>query len=151
MESNITISNEVSNKIFTDVLTINNYYSPTGLQLKNDVSLLLKNLSLLLSLSFTHSPQELVEVFNNILNEIHETGWQQLQTVGSSSQTLLRNAERYGAYLASIVNDTDEPVTLIRENISEFLYIRYMYISAYAYLDWYIHVCMYVHSFLWLC
>ena len=63
--------------------------------------------------------QELVDVFNNILNETNQVGWVELQSVGSGSQTLLQNAERYGTYLASTVNDTDQPVVLVRENISE--------------------------------
>ena len=63
--------------------------------------------------------QELVEVFNNILNETNQAGWTELQSIGSGSQTLLQNAERYGTYLASTVNDTDDPVMLVRENISE--------------------------------
>ena len=61
--------------------------------------------------------QELVEVFNNILNETNQVGWTELQTVASGSQTLLQNAERYGAYLAKTVNSTDESVVLVRENI----------------------------------
>ena len=134
MESNVTISTEVSIPVFTDVFM---NMLPWDLQLANNVSLLRENLSLLLF--FTHSPQDLVEVFNNILNETHETGWQQLQTVDSGSQTLLRNAERYGAYLASTVNDTDEPLVLVRENISEFhLHDHYMYELLHTYVDWYL-------------
>ena len=64
--------------------------------------------------------QELVDVFNNILNETNQAGWTQLENVGQGSQTLLQNAERYGAYLAATVNNTDEPITLVRENIGEF-------------------------------
>ena len=60
-------------------------------------------------------------MFNNILNETNEGGWRELQTISSGSQTLLQNAERYGKYLATTVNDTDEPLMLVRENISEFL------------------------------
>ena len=63
--------------------------------------------------------QEIVDVFNNILNETNEGGWRELQTISSGSQTLLQNAERYGTYLATTVNDTDEPLMLVRENISE--------------------------------
>ena len=63
--------------------------------------------------------QELVDVSNNILNETNQVGWVELQSVASGSQTLLQNAERYGTYLASTVNDTDQPVVLVRENISE--------------------------------
>jgi hypothetical protein len=63
------------------------------------------------------SSDELVDVFNNILNETNQAGWAQLQSVGSGSQSLLQNAERYGTYLASTVNDTDEPFMLVRENI----------------------------------
>ena len=138
MESNVTISNEVSITVVTDMFT---NMLPRDLQLENNVSLLRENLSLLLSLFFTHSSQDLVEVFNNILNETHETGWQQLQTVGSGSQTLLRNAERYGAYLASRANNIDEPLVLVRENISEFymyLHNHYMYELLHTYVDWYL-------------
>ena len=60
-----------------------------------------------------------MEVFNNILNETNQAGWLELQSITSDSQTLLQNAERYGAYLAGTVNDTGNPVTLVRENISE--------------------------------
>ena len=62
-----------------------------------------------------------MDVFNNILNGSNEEGWTQLQTIGSGSQTLLQNAERYGAYLTTTVNDTTEPLTLARENIGEHL------------------------------
>ena len=58
-------------------------------------------------------------MFNNILNETNQAGWTELQSIGSGSQTLLQNTERYGAYLASTVNNTDDPVMLVRENISE--------------------------------
>ena len=58
-------------------------------------------------------------MFNNILNETNQAGWTQLQTVASGSQTLLLNAERYGTYLATTVNDTNEPLMLVRENIGE--------------------------------
>ena len=61
-----------------------------------------------------------MDVFNNILNESNTEGWTQLQTIGSGSQTLLQNVERYGTYLAATtVNDTSEPLTLARENIGE--------------------------------
>ena len=63
--------------------------------------------------------QELIDVFNNVLNETNEGGWTALQTIGSGSQTLLQNAERYGAYLATTVNNTDKPLMLVRENISK--------------------------------
>ena len=62
-----------------------------------------------------------MDVFDNILDERSEKGWTQLQTVDSGSQTLLQNAERYGAYLASTVNDTTESLLLDRKNIGEFL------------------------------
>ena len=78
-----------------------------------------------------------MEVFNNILNETNQVGWLELQSITSGSQTLLQNAERYGAYLAGTVNDTGSPVTLVRENISEFFitlnirvhvtYLRFVY------------------------
>ena len=58
-------------------------------------------------------------MFNNILNETNQEGWTQLQTVGTGSQTLLQNAERYATYLATTVNDTNEPLMLVRENIGE--------------------------------
>ncbi|CAI8001269.1 Adhesion G protein-coupled receptor L1 [Geodia barretti] len=67
--------------------------------------------------SHSESNQELVDVFDNILDERSEKGWTQLQTVDSGSQTLLQNAERYGAYLASTVNDTTESLLLDRKNI----------------------------------
>ena len=57
-------------------------------------------------------------MFNNILNETNQVGWTELQTVASGSQTLLQNAERYGAYLARTLNNTDDSVVLVRENIS---------------------------------
>ena len=58
-------------------------------------------------------------MFNNLLNETNQVGWTELQSIEPGSQTLLQNAERYGRYLASTVNDTDDPVVLVRENISE--------------------------------
>ena len=56
-------------------------------------------------------------MFNNILNETNQVGWTELQTSASGSQTLLQNTERYGAYLAKAVNNTDESLLLVRENI----------------------------------
>ena len=67
-----------------------------------------------------------MEVFNNILNETNQAGWLELQNVASGSQTLLQNAERYGTYLAGTVNDTGDPVILVRENISEFLIFMFV-------------------------
>ena len=40
-----------------------------------------------------------MDVFNNVLSEGNQAGWTQLQTVGSGSQTLLQNAERFGEFL----------------------------------------------------
>ena len=64
--------------------------------------------------------QALLDAFNNILNEANSEGWTQLQTSNvSGSQTLLRNAERYGKYLSSTVNGAAEPLMFVRESISE--------------------------------
>ena len=60
-------------------------------------------------------------MFNNILNETNQVGWLELQNIASGSQTLLQNAERYGNYLASTVNDTNQSLLLTRENISELI------------------------------
>ena len=57
----------------------------------------------------------LLDVFNNILNESNMEGWTQLQTIGSGSQTLLQNAERYGTYLAATT--VNELLLLARDNI----------------------------------
>ena len=62
----------------------------------------------------------LLDVFNNILDEANEDGWDQLQTVTSGSQTLLRSAERYGAYIAKTIKNT---VTFVRTNIGRFIYL----------------------------
>ena len=63
--------------------------------------------------------QVLLDVFNNILDEANEDGWDQLQTETLGSQTLLRNAERYGAYIAKTINSTSDPVLLARTNIGK--------------------------------
>ena len=68
------------------------------------------------------SHQELIDVFNRILNESHQAGWTQLQTVSSGSQTLLQNTERYASYLASTLNNTNESLVLTRENVGKILY-----------------------------
>ena len=68
--------------------------------------------------------QTLVDVFDNVLNEANEDGWHQLQTVDSGSQSLLRNTERYGVYLASAVNDTSTPAVVGRNNIGEWRYCQ---------------------------
>ena len=58
-------------------------------------------------------------MFNNVLNKTNQIGWQQLQTIDSGSENLLRNAERYGIYLASAVNDTSTPILVGRQNIGK--------------------------------
>ena len=63
--------------------------------------------------------QKLMDVFENLLNEANREGWSQLQTRGSGSQTLLYTAERYGRYLGSLLNETNGPLILLRENIGE--------------------------------
>ena len=60
-----------------------------------------------------------MDVFNNLLSKRNEEGWSQLQTVRFGSQTLLQNAERYGAYLTTTLNDTNESLIQARENISK--------------------------------
>ena len=60
-----------------------------------------------------------MDVFNNLLNEANRAGWSQLQTTGSGSQTLLYMAEKYGRYLASLLNETNGPLLQFRENIGE--------------------------------
>ena len=62
----------------------------------------------------------LLDVFNNILDEDNEDGWDQLQTQTSGSQTLLRSTERYGAYIANTINDTTDPVMFARTNIGKY-------------------------------
>ena len=66
------------------------------------------------------SNQILMDVFNNLLRATNRAGWSELQTTGSGSQTLLFMAERYGRYLASLLNETNGPFLLIRENICEY-------------------------------
>ena len=61
----------------------------------------------------------MMDVFENLLNEANREGWSQLQTRGSGSQTLLYTAERYGRYLGSLLNETNGPLLLLRENIGE--------------------------------
>ena len=63
--------------------------------------------------------QVLLDVFNNILDEANEDGWDELQTETSGSQTLLKSVERYGAYIAKTINDTADPVLLARTNIGK--------------------------------
>lgn len=70
----------------------------------------------------TYTEQNLADVFNNVLNKTNQIGWQQLQTIGSGSETLLRNAERYGMYLASALNDTNTPIIVGRKNIGMLLW-----------------------------
>ena len=63
-----------------------------------------------------------MDVFNNVLSEGNQAGWTELQTVGSGSQTLLQNAERFGRILASIANGISDNSTLMfsRENICKY-------------------------------
>ena len=63
-----------------------------------------------------------MDVFNNVLSEGNQAGWTQLQTVGSGSQTLLQNAERFGRILACIANGTSDnnTLTVSRENICKY-------------------------------
>ena len=56
-----------------------------------------------------------------MLDEANQESWNQLETATSGSQTLLHSTERYGAYLANTVMDTDTPLTLVRENIGELM------------------------------
>ena len=61
-----------------------------------------------------------MDVFNNVLNEVNQDGWTQLQLQGegSGSQSLLQNVERYGGLLAMAVKGTKENnISLSRENI----------------------------------
>ena len=60
-----------------------------------------------------------MDVFNNVISEGNQAGWTELQTVGSGSQTLLQNAERFGRVLASKIHDNDgnDALLLSRENI----------------------------------
>ena len=60
-----------------------------------------------------------MDVFNNVLSDKNEIGWQELQSVSSGSQTLLQNTERYAAYLAGIANNTKQPILLAKENIGK--------------------------------
>ena len=63
----------------------------------------------------------LLDVFNNILDEANEDGWDQLQTETLGSQTLLRSAERYGTYIAKTIKNTADPVILARTNIGKYI------------------------------
>ena len=63
----------------------------------------------------------LLDVFNNILDEANEDGWDKLQTETSGSQTPLRSVERYGAYIAKTINNTTDPVILARTNIGKYI------------------------------
>ena len=65
----------------------------------------------------------LLDVFNNILDEANEDGWDQLQAETSGNQTLLCSEERYGAYIANTINDTADHVIFSRTNIGKFIYI----------------------------
>ena len=56
-----------------------------------------------------------------MLDEANQESWNQLEATTSVSQTLLHSAERYGAYFANTVMDTDTPLTLVRENIGELM------------------------------
>ena len=56
-----------------------------------------------------------------MLDEANQESWNKLVTSTSGSQTLLHSAERYGAYLANTVMDTDTPLKLVRRNIGELL------------------------------
>ena len=61
-----------------------------------------------------------MDVFNNVLSEVNQAGWTQLQGEGSGSQSLLQNVERYGGLLAMAVNGTKENnISISRENIGK--------------------------------
>jgi len=89
-----------------------------------------------------------VEVFDNVLNEANADGWHQLQTVDSGSQSLLTNAERYAAYLASAVNDTSKPAIVGRNNIGELRYCRIdLFDTTVLIFLMFIHHCYTLNSF----
>ena len=63
-----------------------------------------------------------MDVFNNVLSEVNQAGWTQLQLQGegSGSQSLLQNVERYGGLLAMAVNVTEKNnISISRENIGK--------------------------------
>ena len=62
----------------------------------------------------------LLDVFNNILDEANEDGWDELQTETSGSQTLLNSVERFGAYIAKTIDSTTDPVMFARTNIGKY-------------------------------
>ncbi|CAI7992619.1 Latrophilin-like protein LAT-2 [Geodia barretti] len=63
------------------------------------------------------SSEALVDVFNNSLREANQAGWTQLQTAGSGSQALLKNAERFGRILATSTVNGNGTLVLSRQNI----------------------------------
>ena len=63
----------------------------------------------------------MADVFGNMLDEANQESWNQINNATSVSQTLLHSGERYGAYLANTVMDTDTPLTLVRENIGKLM------------------------------
>ena len=67
--------------------------------------------------------QALVDVFNNSLREANQAGWTQLQTAGSGSQALLKNAERFGRILATSTVNGNGTLVLSRQNIGEHFYV----------------------------
>lgn len=58
--------------------------------------------------------------------------------VGTGSQALLDNAERYGLYLASVINDSSTEMILSRPNIGEYCIIVNLYESMFF-------LCLYMH------
>jgi len=61
-----------------------------------------------------------VEVFNNVLDEDNQAGWETLQQNSVGSQALLNNAERYALFVAMATNGTSNNIISIsRDNIGK--------------------------------
>ena len=61
-----------------------------------------------------------MDVFNNVLDEDNQAGWETLQQDSVGSQALLNNAERYALYVAQATNGNgDNNISISRDNIGE--------------------------------
>ena len=63
--------------------------------------------------------QGIVDVLNNVLEESNAEGWRELQSMTVGSQLVLDNAERYGFYVANVIDENESDILFSRNNIGK--------------------------------
>jgi len=71
-----------------------------------------------------------VEVFNNVLDEDNQAGWETLQQNSVGSQALLNNAERYALFVAMASNGSSNNISISRDNIGKKVMLTLLYSST---------------------